>query len=387
MPHPLPRLILLLALSLAACFTGPTMADSTLSDREQFLYIGTMVTGDEPGIYRFAFNRDTGSLRPLGTTGGLSRPGFLALAPDGRHLYAVGQMPKGVKPNGAVAAYAIDRNTGDLTQITEPLPTGGDSACHVAVDATGQCVLVANYGGSVAAFTVNPDGSLAERTTHIEHEGSSVHPRQKGPHAHSINPDPANRFAIAADLGLDQLLVYRLDPDAGTLTPHDPPAADVHPGAGPRHFTFHPDGRHAYVVNELDSTVTLLDWDAERGTLAPRQTVPTLPDGFDGDNTTAEIAVHPEGRVLYASNRGHDSLALFEIDPADGTLTPHGQVSTGGKTPRHFAVAPGGRFLIAANQQSDTLVVFRIDEQTGGLAPVGEPVPVPSPVCVRFLPR
>ena len=205
---------------------------------------------------------------------------------------------------------------------------------------------------------MNPDGSLAERTTHIEHEGSSVHPRQKGPHAHSINPDPANRFAIAADLGLDQLLVYRLHPDAGTLTPHDPPAADVHPGAGPRHFTFHPGGRHAYVVNELDSTVTLLDWDAEQGTLTPRQTVPTLPDGFDGDNTTAEVAVHPNGRFLYASNRGHDSLALFAIDPTDGTLTPHVQVSTGGKTPRHFSLR--SRAAVSSSPPTNSLTTLTV---------------------------
>ena len=386
MPTPHPRLIVLFVMSLTACFTGTAMADDTLSQQEQFLYIGTMVEGDEPGIYRFAFNRDSGSLRPLGSTGGLSRPGFLALAPNGERLYAVGRLGGKAKPNGAVAAFSIDRGTGELTRLGEPLPTGGDSACHVSVDATGRCVLVANYGGSVASFTVDPDGSLGERATHIEHEGSSVHPRQKGPHAHSINPDPANRFAIAADLGLDQLLIYRLDPDAGTLTPHAPPAADIHPGAGPRHFTFHPDGRHAYVVNELDSTVMLLDWDAEQGTLTPRQTVPTLPDDFDGDNTTAEVAVHPAGGFLYASNRGHDSLALFEIDPADGTLTPHGHVSTGGKTPRNFGIDPTGRFLIAANQQSDSLVVFHIDEQTGGLTVVGEPVSVPSPVCVRFLP-
>ncbi len=363
------------------------MADTTDNPSRQFVYIGTMVTGGEPGIYRFAFDTETGTLEPLGTTGGIDRPSFLALATDGEYLYAAGELGEGKERTGGVAAYRIDRDSGEL-KLLNTRDTGGAGACYVAVDATGRCVIAANYsGGSVASFPVDPDGSLGERASFFQHEGSSVTPRQKGPHAHSINPDPTNRFAIAADLGLDKLLVYRLDPDAATLTPHDPPAADITAGSGPRHLTFHPNGHHAYAINELASTVTVLDWDAEAGTLTPTQTVGTLPDGFDGENTTAEVAISPGGRFLYGSNRGDDSLAAFAVDPDDGTLTPAGRTPTGGQQPRHFRIDPTGSFLIAANQKSNSLVVFRIDRETGNLTRVGDDVTVPTPVCVKFLPR
>ena len=382
-----PSVAVLIMLGSMLFTASPAMADTTDSPSRQFVYIGTMVTGGEPGIYRFAFDTATGTLEPLGTVSGIGRPSFLALSPDGEYLYAAGELGEGKQKTGGAAAYRIDDESGELT-LLNTRDTGGGGACYVAVDATGRCVMAANYGGgSVASFPVDADGSLGERASFIQHEGSSVTPRQKGPHAHSINPDPTNRFAIAADLGLDKLLVYRLDSAAATLTPHAPPAADITAGSGPRHLTFHPDGRHAYAINELASTVTVLAWDAEAGTLSPTQTVTTLPDNFDGENTTAEVAISPDGRFLYGSNRGDDSLAVFAIDPDDGTLTPAGHTPTGGQQPRHFRIDPTGAFLIAANQKSNSLVVFRIDRETGNLTRVGDGVTVPTPVCVKFLPR
>jgi 6-phosphogluconolactonase len=250
-------------------------------------------------------------------------------------------------------------------------------------------VLVANYGGgSVASLPVGPDGRLAPASAAIRHSGEVVDPkRQGGPHAHSVNLDAANRFAFVADLGLDRVFVYRFDPQAGSLTPNDPPAARTAPRSGPRHFAFHPDGRRAYVINEINCTVTGFDYDPERGALTEFQTVPTLPAGVEvkPSDSTAEVQVHPSGKFLYGSNRGHDSIVSFAIDPASGRLTLIGHEPTQGKTPRNFGIDPTGRYLLAANQDSGTIVVFRIDPATGKLEPTGHTAEVPAPVCVKFL--
>jgi 6-phosphogluconolactonase len=256
------------------------------------------------------------------------------------------------------------------------------------VDKEGKNVLVANYGGgSVAALPIQADGRLREASSFIQHKGSSVNPkRQEGPHAHSINLDTANRFACAADLGLDQVLVYQFDATKGTLTPHTPPFAAVAPGAGPRHFAFHPSGRYAYVINEMNSTVTAFTYDAQQGTLKELHTLSTLPAGFKGNNSTAEVQVHPSGKFLYGSNRGHDSIAIFTIDQDTGRLTAAGHELTQGRTPRNFGIDPTGSYLLAANQATDTIVVFRIDPQTGNLKATGQTVSMPTPVCVKFVP-
>jgi 6-phosphogluconolactonase len=228
---------------------------------------------------------------------------------------------------------------------------------------------------------------LGEATAFIQHEGSSVDPRrQAGPHAHSINVAPDNRFAFVADLGLDRVMIYRFDPQRGTLEANNPPWASLAPGAGPRHFAFHPSGRSAYVINEMKSTVTAFAYDANRGSLDEIQTVTTLPESFIGNNTTAEVQVHPSGRFLYGSNRGHDSIAVYAIDAETGRLTFVEHESTGGSTPRNFGLDPDGRYLLAANQASDSVVVFRIDAATGALTPTGHSIEVPSPVCVRIVP-
>jgi len=244
------------------------------------------------------------------------------------------------------------------------------------------------YGtGSIIARAIGEDGRLGEATAFIAHRGHSVHPkRQTGPHAHSVNLDAANRFAFVADLGLDKVMVYRFDAGAGTLAPHDPPWAAMEPGSGPRHFAFHPSGRFAYVLNEMGSSVTAMAYDAAAGALTPIHTASALPKDFDGDNTGAEVAVHPSGRFLYSSNRGHDSIAIFAIDAGTGRLRPVGHASTRGKRPRHFAVDPSGRFLLAANRNSNNVVIFRIDGESGRLEPTGGVAEVPGPVCILMAP-
>jgi 6-phosphogluconolactonase len=266
--------------------------------------------------------------------------------------------------------------------------SGGTGPCHLAVDQTGKCLLTANYGsGSIAALPIGADGSLGEPGSVIQHHGSSVNPqRQAGPHAHFITPDPANRFALACDLGLDQVLVYRLDPAKAGLVANDPPFAAVKPGSGPRHLVFHPAGRFVFLINEMSSTVTTFAYDPERGALKEVQTISTLPEGFAAKSSCAEVQVHPSGDFVYGSNRGHDSIAVFSMDRASGKLTSLGHQSTHGKTPRHFAIDPTGRWLLAENQESDNLVVFRVDPKTGRLSGAGQSVAVGSPVCVVFLP-
>jgi 6-phosphogluconolactonase len=355
---------------------------------KQMVYVGTYTGSKSKGIYLFHLDMATGKLTPAGIAAECANPSFLALHPNGRFLYAVNEVSDFDTANsGAATAFAIDRETGKLTLLNQQSAKGA-GPCHLTVDPSGKNILVANYGGgSVAVLPIQPDGRLGEATAFVQHQGSSVNPgRQKEPHAHSINVDAANRFAFAADLGLDKVLVYRFDPQKGTLAPNDPPAAAVAPGAGPRHFAFHPDGRRAYVLNEIDSTVTAFDYDAKTGTLKTLQTLPTLPTGFQGNNSTAEVVVHPSGKFLYCSNRGHDSIAIFTIDAQSGRLTAAGHQPTGGKTPRNFNVDPTGAYLLAANQDSDSIAVFRIDPITGALTPTGPTVQAPTPVCIRFLP-
>lgn len=375
----------LAALLLLAGFSTGCATNDVKSLR---FYIGTYTGGESEGIYVSELDLATGALAEPRLASAATNPSFVALHPNGRYLYAVGEVSDfDGKKTGAVSAFAIDRETGLLTLLNQQ-PSRGTGPCYVVVDAAGKNVLVANYGGgSVAALPIGADGRLDAATGFVQHTGSSVNqPRQAGPHAHSINLDAANRFAVAADLGLDKLLVYRFDPTAGTLTPNDPPATSVAAGAGPRHFAFHPNGRFAYVINEMNLTVTAFRYDAGRGTLTAIHSVSTLPAGTEKQGSTAEVQVHPSGRFLYGSNRGHDSLAIFAIDQNSGHLTPIGHHSTGGKTPRNFAIDPTGRYILAENQNSNSVVVLRIDPDTGLLSNTGHTITVGSPVCIKFLP-
>ena len=355
---------------------------------DYFVYVGTYTGRGSEGIYLYRLDTAAGKLTALGLAAKAPDPSFLAIHPDERHLYAVSEISSFEgKKSGAANAYELDPHTGSLTLLNK-VSTVGAGPCYVTVDKSGRDVLVANYGsGSVAVLPVKQDGSLGEASAFIQHTGSSVNPRrQKEPHAHSINVSPDNRFAVAADLGLDELLVYRFDPAKGSLTANDPPFTRVNPGAGPRHFSFHPDGKFAYVINEIQSTITAFTWDAAGGILKEIQTISTLPAGFSGQNDTADVHVHPTGKFVYGSNRGHDSIAVFGVDPARGTLTPVEYVPTQGKVPRNFGIDPTGSILIAANQNSDNLVVFRIDAETGKLSAAGQSLQLSRPVCVQFIP-
>ncbi len=352
------------------------------------VYVGTYTGAKSKGIYSFRLDMATGKLTALGLAADTVHPTFLALHPTRRFLYAANEIGNyNGTSSGSVSAFAIDSASGKLTLLNRE-PSGGGGPCHLIVDATGKSVIVANYGGgSVEVLPVQPDGQLGKPTTFIQHHGSSVNKkRQEGPHAHGIALDAANRFACVTDLGLDQVLLYRLDAEKSTLTAHDPSSVAANPGAGPRHLAFHPNGRFAYAINELDSTVTAYSYDASRGILKAGQTVSTLPPDFTRPNSTAEVAVHPSGRFLYGSNRGHDSIAIFRIDSGGGRLRLVGHESTQGKTPRNFAIDPSGAWLLAANQDSDSVRVFRIDTDTGRLKSTGEVVEVGAPVCVQFVP-
>jgi 6-phosphogluconolactonase len=354
------------------------------------VYVGTYTNGGASrGIYLLEFDRSSGALKPRGLAGEAVNPSFLAIHPTRRFLYAVGEVSdyQGRK-EGTVASFAVDAKDGALTLLNRQSSRGA-GPCYVTVDRLGKNALVANYGGgSVAVLPIREGGALGEASAFAQHGGTVADPkRQGGPHAHSINLDAANRFAVAADLGLDRLLVYRFDAENGSLTPNDPPFARVAPRSGPRHFAFHPYGRHAYVINEISCTVTAFDYDPARGTLTEIQTVSTLPEGepVRKGYSTAHVEVHPSGRFLYGSNRGHDSIAIFTIAEGTGRLSPAGHQPTGGKTPRNFGVDPSGSFLLAANQGTGNVVVFRIDPRTGGLQPNGQAAEVPAPVCVKFV--
>ena len=352
-------------------------------------YVGTYTEegSKSNGIYAYRYDAATAEIRPLGLAAETANPSFVAVHPNGHFLYAVNEVGNYKGPNsGGVSAFSIDRATGKLTFLNE-VPSRGADPCYIIVDQTGKYVLVANYtGGSVAVFPVLADGKLGEASGFVQHTGRGTNPeRQEGPHAHSIDLSPDNRFAMVDDLGLDELLVYKFDGAKGSLTPNDPPFAKVDAGAGPRHFVLRPDGKFAYVIAEMGHTVTVFSNDAASGRLQPLQTVTTLPKDFTGRNDDAEIRVHPSGKFLYASNRGDNSIVIYAIDKSKGTLTQVGGIHTGGKEPRSFEIDPTGALLFAANQKSDNIVVFRIDPKTGSLTPTGKVLEVGSPVCVKFL--
>lgn len=364
-------------------------APNTAESQSLRFYIGTYTGDKSQGIYVSALDLATGALAPMVLAGETNSPSFLAMHPSGDFLYAVSEVPTfDGRKSGAVTAWRIDRDSGQLTLLGQD-PSGGPGPCHLVVDAAGKTVLVANYGGgSVSTRTIHHDGSLGDQISFHQHRGSSVNPqRQQQPHAHSINLDRPNRHALVADLGLDQILVYRFDPLSSTLVRNDAfPAFKVKAGAGPRHVSFHPSEDYVYVINELDSTLLACRYDDQTGRLDALQTVSTLPADFSGENFTAEVVVHPGGKFVYGSNRGHDSIAVFQIDAPSGRLQSVQFEPTRGKTPRNFVVDPTGQYLLAENQDSGTIVVFRIDPDSGRLTATDHALEVPHPVCIRFAP-
>jgi len=351
-------------------------------------YIGTYTSKTtSKGIYAYRFDPEKGQLASIGVEAETTDPSFLAVHPNGKYLYAVNEVGNfNGGTGGAVSAFAIDAKTGALKFLNQ-VPTRGAGPCHVSLDREGAFVLVANYdGGSIASFPIHDDGSLGTTSGFVQHSGSGPNKeRQEGPHAHWICTSPDNRFALAVDLGLDQVIVYGFDPIKGVFTPMLSGFAKVKPGAGSRHLTFHPNGKFAYVLSEMESSVTVFSYQAKTGGLTSLQTISALPKDYSGPKEAAEIAVHASGKFLYTSNRGHDSIAVFAIDEKKGTLKSLGQVLTGGKTPRHFAIDPTGAYLLAENQESNNIVVFHIDPATGSLTPTGQTIEVPSPVCITFV--
>jgi 6-phosphogluconolactonase len=353
------------------------------------VYIGTYTNTTSKGIYVSRLDLAQGTLTAPVLAAGSDNPSFLAVHPTRDWIYAVNEIGtyEG-KPSGSVSAFAINRDTGALTPINRQ-PSVGRGPAHLTVDHGGKNVLVANYGGgSVAVLPVGADGALKPASAFVQHTGSSVNPtRQKEPHAHSVIVDNSDRFAYVADLGLDKIMIYQLDAAKGALVAADPAFAAATPGAGPRHFAIHPQQRFAYAINELENTVTLYTRDSGRGSLTALQTISTLPADVKALPTysTAEVLVHPTGRFLYGSNRGHDSIAVFSIDQATGRLTFIETVATEGSMPRGFGIDPSGAYLIAGNQRSDSVVVFRINPETGRLTPTGSKIAVGAPVSVRFV--
>jgi 6-phosphogluconolactonase len=355
-----------------------------------WVFVGTY-TGPKTkskGIYRLEMDAATGALSEAEVAAETPNPSFLAIHPTQQYLYAVGESGDfGFKKAGAVSSFSLDPTNGKIEFLNRQSTTGA-GPCHVIVDSRGKFVLVANYGGGNEVVLPVIDGKLQPVFAYAKQLGKSINKaRQSEAHAHSINLDKANRFVFIADLGIDQILIYQYDRDTGGLTTHDPQSIHVEPGSGPRHFAFHPDGKHAYVINELANTITVFDYDAENGNLTTKQTVPTLPRTFRGESSTAEIVVHPSGKFLYGSNRGHNSIAVFLVDPKSGKLIPTGFQTKDIKTPRNFNIDPSGKFLVVANQDSDSLVVFAIDPRTGALTPTGHKAKVPTPVCVKFVPK
>jgi len=361
------------------------LGQATAAPARALVCFGSYSTPDKESVHLFQLNLKDGSLKKLSAVDGLKNPSFLKIHPNGKFLYTVNEVATfDGKRSGGVTAFALDVQAGKLTQLNQQ-PSGDTGPCHLTVDATGKYVLVAHYGGgSTSVLPIKKDGSVGAVVSQIKHKGSSVHSRQKAPHAHSIHVGPNNKFAFAPDLGIDKVLVFSFDEKTGMIAETKFDGAKLEPGSGPRHFGFHPDGKFAYVINEIKQTVTAFRYRAKRGRLKTLQTVSTVPHSVEG-NSTAEVLVHPSGKFLYGSNRGHNSIAMFRINEKNGKLTALGHESTRGSTPRNFGIDPTGQFLLAANQQSDNVAVFRIDQDTGKLKFTGNEIKLSKPVCVRMI--
>lgn len=359
---------------------APSLLQAAPPAGNYLVYFGTYTRKESKGIYVARLDVATGKVTEPQLAAETVDPSFVAIHPNRRYLYSVSES------GGSASAFSIDPASGKLTFFNKVSSKGG-MPCHLNVDKTGRALVVANYGtGSTSCMPVGADGKLGEVVGFIQHSGSSVDKRrQMGPHAHSANLSQDNRFLVVADLGLDRVIVYKFDPAKAMITPNDPPFATVKPGSGPRHFTFHPKGKFAYVINEMASTVTAFKWDAKRGAFSEIETVSTLPAGTTTNNSTAEVVAHPNGKFLYGSNRGHNTLAVFQIDTAKGTLKLVENAPTQGEIPRNFSIAPGGKWLLAANQNTDNVSVHAIDQSSGKLTPTGQMLKVGAPVCIRYV--
>jgi len=372
-----------------AATTKKTMAStlSHLQSDEVMFYVGTYTTGKSKGIYRCTFSPSTGNISMEGFTEGIVNPSFLTIAPDNKYLYAVSETDKYEgETSGSVDAYKIDTGTGGLEHLNKR-PSHGAAPCFIITSNDGRYVMVANYNsGNLAVFPVAKDGSLGRITDLVQHHGSGVNPeRQEGPHAHSIVLDPANKFALSCDLGTDKVMIYKFDHEHGKLITASQPFAKVKPGLGPRHVKFHPSGRIVYVICEMGNTMLVFDYNPENGHLKQKQLISTLPSDFHGTTDAAELQISSDGRFLYGSNRGADSIVVYSINQKSGEITPVQYQSTLGKFPRHFILDPTEKYLIAANEHTNNVVVFNRDQNSGKITPAGKSIDIPDPVCIKFL--
>jgi 6-phosphogluconolactonase len=366
----------------ASALTRPVAAAEST---KTLAYFGTYTQGKSQGVYVAEFDTATGKLGEAKLAAKVSQPSFVAIHPSGKYVYTCNETDNfnGEKAGG-LTAYAVQAD-GTLQELNQKSSIDA-GPCHLVVDKAGKNVLAANYGGgSVCAYSLKENGELKDKTAFIQHQGTSVDKgRQEAPHAHSINLDAANRFAFVADLGLDKILIYKFDAETGSLTPNDPPFAATPKGGGPRHFAFHPSGKYAFVCNEMLSSVTSFRYDAAQGKLTEIETLSTLPQATPG-NSTAEVQVHPSGKFVYVSNRGHNSIAIFQFDAEAGKLKSAGNQGEGIAIPRNFGIDPSGKWMVVCNQASDSVISFAIDSDNGSLSPTGSRIEVGMPVCVKFL--
>jgi 6-phosphogluconolactonase len=387
-PKPCFRLVLIAFLTLATVLIAGVSAKSPEKATTFYLlYAGTYTDTKSKGIYGYRFDAATGQLISLGLKAEIENPSFVVTDPGHRFLYAVTEIGNDGETSGIVSSFAIDPKNGDL-KLLNRVSSGGAGPCHLTVNSTGKMLFVANYeGGSVAAFALKEDGSIGKQTGFDQHRGSSIDLlRQEGPHAHEVVLSSNDRFLLVPDLGTDAISIYKVNAVKGTFTLNDPALASVKRGSGPRHLVLSPGGTFAYLVCEMGSSVDVFSFDPAKGSLTFVQTISALPPGFIEENDSAEIQIDAAGRFLYASNRGHDSIAVFAIDPRRGRLTKIQTVPTQGKTPRNFVIDPTGKYLLAANQDSDQIVVFGVDQRSGKLMPTGTLSTVPSPASLVFVP-
>jgi 6-phosphogluconolactonase len=374
--------------SLASFFIASLLALTRIIHADEpLVFISAFASGEKSAIHAFQFDNVTGALHPLQRTTDLQNPFFLALSPDHRFLYSVDSEKFGGNKEAFVAAYAIESRTGQLRRLNRQ-SSHGTAPCYLDVDATGRTLVVANYSsGTVAALPVQSDGSLGEAASFFQHSEPGVAAEnQKKPHAHSIVISPDQRFALAADLGLDRIITYRLDPTSAKMTTEGTPSPTaVTSGTGPRHLRFHPNGKWVYAINETKNSVTLFEYTTETGALAEQQTISTLPADFTAKSNCADLKITPDGRFLYGTNRGHNSIAIFRI-AEDGKLTLIGCQPSLGQGPQNLLLTPDGQWLLCANMPGNSVTVFAIDKPTGSLKPVGEPIALPSPSCITYLP-
>lgn len=368
--------VMVLALGIAGCSEQQTS--------KEIIYVGTFHDRGSEGLYVFEFDRETAEMEEIQVVSDREGPNFQAIHPEGNFLYSVSDEPFATDTDyGTVSAYRIDSKTGHLSLINEQSVEGRGTA-HVSVDPLGRYVYVSNYSeGNLSVFQINEDGSLSEAVDIVHHEGSSVNEmRQNNPHVHAVDPSKDGRFIYVSDLGIDKIMIYDVHETNGTLNPAEPASAASTPGSGPRHFTIHPNGEFAYSAEEMSSTVTVFDVDQSTGALEEVQRLSMLPEEFEGSSSAADIHISPDGRFLYASNRGHDSLVIYSINETTGELTLKGHESTRGSHPRNFMIDDRGEYLFVANRDDDNVVIFRVDQETGDLEYTGNQVDVPMAVCV-----